>query len=69
MLIAVLGHRGMLGRRVLEAFPDALIFDERYTGELHDPLLDAIEAPLLPFRPLLLPPWKRKGSRLGSHPH
>jgi len=44
MLIAVLGHRGMLGRRVLEAFPDAVIFDERYTGELHDPLLDAIEA-------------------------
>jgi hypothetical protein len=34
-----------------------------------DPLLDAIEAPLLPFRPVLLPPWKRKGSRLGSHPH
>lgn len=43
MLVAVLGHRGMLGRRVIEQFPDALTFDERYTGELHDPLLDALD--------------------------
>ena len=43
MLVAVLGHRGMLGRRVLEAFPDALTFDERYTGDLDDPLLAALE--------------------------
>lgn len=43
MLVAVLGHRGMLGRRVLEAFPDAVTFDERYTGHQHDPLLEAIE--------------------------
>jgi dTDP-4-dehydrorhamnose reductase len=49
--IAVLGHRGMLGRRVVEEFTDSatffdqpLTFDERYSGELHDPLLDAIEA-------------------------
>jgi len=34
-----------------------------------DPLLDSIEAPLLPFRRTLLPPWKRKGNHLGSHPH
>jgi len=44
VLVAVLGHRGMLGRRVLEAFPDAATFEERYTGEQHDPLLEAIEA-------------------------
>jgi len=33
----------MLGRRVLEAFPDAATFDHRYTGDLHDPLLEAVE--------------------------
>ena len=43
MLVAVLGHRGMLGRRVLEAFPDAVTFDERYTGKQHDPLLEALK--------------------------
>ena len=42
-VIAVLGHRGMLGRRVLEEFPDALTFEERYTGDQSDPLLHAID--------------------------
>jgi dTDP-4-dehydrorhamnose reductase len=43
MLVAVLGHQGMLGRRVLEAFPGAITFEQRYVGTLHDPLLEAIE--------------------------
>lgn len=42
-MIAVLGHRGMLGRRVVEEFPDAWTTDERYTGALCDPLLEALE--------------------------
>lgn len=32
-----------------------------------DPLLDSIEAPLLPIRRMMLPPWSTKGERLGSH--
>jgi hypothetical protein len=36
---------------------------------LDDPLLDAIETPRLPLRRTMLPPWKRKGRNLGSHPH
>ena len=42
MRIAVLGHRGMLGRRVLEKFPDALTFDAPYTGAEKDPLLTVL---------------------------
>lgn len=42
MKVAVLGHRGMLGRRVMEAFPDALTFEHRYTGAERDPLLAAV---------------------------
>ena len=43
MRVAVLGHRGMLGRRVLEAFPEAWTTETRYSGDLHDPLLDELE--------------------------
>lgn len=43
MTVAVLGHTGMLGRRVLERFPDALTFTERYIGAGDDPLLAALE--------------------------
>ena len=35
----------------------------------HDPLLDSIEAPLLPIHRMLLPPWGAKGETLGSHSH
>lgn len=34
-----------------------------------DPLLDSIEAPLLPIRRMMLPPWGAKGASLGSHSH
>lgn len=44
MKVAVLGHRGMLGRRVMERFPWAQTFEERYTGAEYDPLLAAVEA-------------------------
>lgn len=43
MRVAVLGHRGMLGRRVMETFPDALTTDLRFTGLLDDPLLAWLE--------------------------
>lgn len=44
MRLVVLGHRGMLGRRVMEEFPDAITVEDRFTGELYDPLLAAVEA-------------------------
>jgi dTDP-4-dehydrorhamnose reductase len=44
MKVAVLGHRGMLGRRVMERFPDAVTFEHRYTGAERDPLLEAVKA-------------------------
>jgi hypothetical protein len=43
MVIVVLGHRGMLGRRVMERFPRARTTDIRSTGELYDPLLGWLE--------------------------
>jgi len=42
--IAVTGYRGMLGRRVMERFPDAVPVAVRSDGTLHDPIRDAIEA-------------------------
>lgn len=41
--VAVLGHRGMLGRRVMEVFPDALTVPFRYECREHDMLLDHLE--------------------------
>jgi len=32
-----------------------------------DPLLHSIDAPLLPIRRMMLPPWSSKGEHLGSH--
>lgn len=44
MLVVVLGHRGMLGRRVMERFPDASTVPFRSTGELDDPMLRYLDA-------------------------
>lgn len=41
--LAVTGPRGMLGRRVMERFPEAVPIMLRSTGSLHDPMLDLLE--------------------------
>ncbi len=43
MSVVILGHRGMLGRRVLERFPDANVIEARFTGRLHDPLIAELD--------------------------
>lgn len=43
MRVVVLGHRGMLGRRVMERFPDADVIDARFTGLLRDPLIAELD--------------------------
>jgi dTDP-4-dehydrorhamnose reductase len=43
VVVLVLGHKGMLGRRVMEQWPNAETIDARSTGTLHDPLLEEVE--------------------------
>lgn len=42
-MIVVLGHRGMLGRRVMERYPSAEVIEARFTGDLKDPLLAELD--------------------------
>lgn len=39
MVVLVLGHRGMLGRRVMERFPHAETIEARFAGGQDDPLI------------------------------